>query len=64
VSLLVFDVSGSIVRTLVDAWRDPGVYNELWDGRGDDGNALPSGVYFYTIDTGEFKATRKMVLLR
>jgi hypothetical protein len=64
VSLRIFDVSGSLVRTLVDAWREPGAYSEVWDGRGDAGKALPSGVYFYRLEAGDFVATRKMVLLR
>jgi hypothetical protein len=63
-SLAVFDVTGSIVRTLFDAWREPGVYSESWDGRADDGRELPSGVYFYKFECGDFVATRKMVLLR
>jgi hypothetical protein len=55
---------GKPVCTLVDAWREPGVYSEIWDGRADDGRALPSGVYFYRLEAGDFVATRKMVLLR
>ena len=62
-SLEVFNVDGSVVRTLVDAWREPGVYSEVWDGKGDDGTPLPSGVYFYRLESGDFVATRKMVLL-
>ena len=64
VSLRVFDVSGSTVRTLVNAWREPGIYSELWDGKADDGSALPSGVYFYSLKAGDFVAARKMVLLK
>ena len=64
VSLRVFDVTGSPVRTLVDGWREPGVYSEVWDGNGDDGSAVPSGVYFYSVKAGGFAATRKMLLLR
>jgi len=64
VSLRVFDVSGAPVRTLVDGWRGPGVHGETWDGRADDGSALPSGIYFYSLKAGEFAATRKMLLLR
>jgi flagellar hook assembly protein FlgD len=64
VSLQVFDVSGSLVRTLVDGRREPGVYSEFWDGRGDDDSALPSGVYFYSLEAGEFTAKHKMVLLK
>jgi hypothetical protein len=63
VSLQVFDVTGSLVRTLVDGWRDAGAYNEIWDGKADDGSVLPSGVYFYSIRAGDFVAMRKMVLL-
>ena len=64
VSLRVFHVAGSVVRVLVDGWREPGVYSEVWDGRGDDGGALPSGVYLYSIEAGEFAATHKMVILK
>ena len=63
VSLRVFDLSGSLVRTVVHAWREPGVYSEIWDGRADDGRVLPSGVYFYRLEAGDFVVTRKMVLL-
>jgi hypothetical protein len=63
VKLKVFDVNGSLVRTLVDAWREPGVYSEVWDGRADSGVALPSGVYFYRLEAGDFVATRKIVVL-
>ncbi len=63
-SMRVFDPSGSVVRTLFDAWREPGVYSETWDGRADDGRELPSGVYFYRLECGDFSAVRKMVLLR
>jgi hypothetical protein len=64
VTLSVLDVTGSVVRILVDSWREPGAYSEVWDGRADDGSALPSGVYFYSIKAGEFVTAHKMVLLR
>jgi hypothetical protein len=63
-SLKVFNVHGSVVRILVDAWREPGVYSEVWDGLDDAGKQLPSGAYFYRLEAGDFVATRKMVLLR
>jgi len=64
VRLQVFDIVGKPVRTLVDSWREIGVYSEVWDGRDDVGKELPSGVYFYRLEAGDFAATRKMVLLR
>jgi hypothetical protein len=64
VELKVFDVSGKPVRTIVDGWREPGVYREVWDGKRNDGLELPSGVYFYTLKAGKFEAVYKMVLLK
>ncbi|KPJ59273.1 MAG: hypothetical protein AMJ46_11940 [Latescibacteria bacterium DG_63] len=64
VTLRIFDASGSLVRTLVDGWREAAEYSEIWDGRADDGSAMPSGVYFYELEAGDFEAGKKMVLLR
>jgi hypothetical protein len=63
VGLRVFDVRGSLVRIIVDGWREPGTYSEVWDGRNDAGKQLSSGVYFYRLDAIDFVATRKMVLI-
>ncbi len=63
-SIRVFDATGSLVRTLVDAWREPGSYSEVWDGKADDGITLPSGVYLYCLEAGDFVTSRKTVLLR
>jgi hypothetical protein len=60
----VFDVRGRRVRTLVDSEKEPGYYRVHWDGRDDRGARVGSGVYIYTIDAGDFRATRKMVLTR
>jgi len=64
VRLRVFDVNGSVVRTLIRGWREPGVYYESWDGCDDGGRRVPSGVYIYRLEAGDFVATRKMVLLQ
>jgi hypothetical protein len=64
VTLRVSDVAGKPVRMLVGGWREPGAYSEIWDGRTDEGTALPSGVYFYSVKAGDLVATRKMVVLR
>jgi hypothetical protein len=64
VELRVFDVSGAAVRTIVDGWKEPGIHRVTWDGAGNDGRELPSGVYFYTLKADKFEATYKMVLLK
>ena len=60
--LAVFDAGGALVRILVDGWREPGVYSQLWDGRREDGSATAPGVYLYRLEAGDFVATRKMVV--
>lgn len=64
VTLRIYDVSGRLVRTLVDRVKDTGIHSVNWNGRNELGAAVASGVYFYRLDMGQFKRTRKMVLLR
>jgi len=64
VILRVYDVRGALVRTLEDRDRPAGRYEVGWDGLNDRGERVASGVYFYRIVAGPFRATRKMVLLK
>ncbi len=65
VELTVYDVAGRRVRTLVSESRVPGLVHRVeWNGRGDNGGRVASGVYFYRLTTGGFTRTKKMVLLK
>lgn len=64
VSLRIYDVTGQLVRTLVDTQREPGYYKVVWDGRDDTGRRVTSGIYFYKIRAGPYTATKKLILLR
>ncbi len=64
VEIVVFDVSGGLVRTLLKEHRYAGAHSVEWDGRDDTGREMASGVYFYRMRAGNFEATRKMVLLK
>jgi M6 family metalloprotease-like protein len=64
VTLRVYDVSGALVRTLVNGEREAGAYAIGWDGRNDQGNPASSGVYFYRLTAGGFSDVRKMTLLK
>jgi hypothetical protein len=63
-TIRVYDVSGQLVRTLVNREHNVGVYETRWDGRDQGGNAAASGVYFYRLESGRFTETRRMVLLK
>jgi len=63
-SLRIYDVSGALVRTLVDRSHDVGDYQASWDGRDQTGKAVASGVYFYRLETHDYAQTRRMVLLK
>ncbi|HET6348148.1 MAG TPA: C25 family cysteine peptidase [Candidatus Krumholzibacteria bacterium] len=64
VSLIVYDVRGARVRTLVSGPKDAGRYVAVWDGRDDAGSPVSSGIYFYRMTAPGFATTRKMVLLK
>ena len=59
VSLVVYDILGNEIETMVNEEKSPGKYETNWNAAG-----LPSGVYFYQLRTGSFVETKKMILLR
>ena len=59
VSLVVYDIGGHEVTTLLNGWRDAGVHEVMFDG-----TELASGVYLYKLKAGDFTASGKMVLVK
>jgi hypothetical protein len=59
VTLVVYDMLGREVATLVNEFKHPGAYTVQWDGSG-----LASGVYFYRLSAGSFVQLKKMLLLK
>ncbi|MGB2869768.1 MAG: endo-1,4-beta-xylanase, partial [Bacteroidota bacterium] len=59
VTLKVYDALGKEVATLVDGVHDAGTHVAVFDGK-----ALASGIYYYTLQAGSFRETKKLVLLR
>ena len=64
VTLVVYDILGRKVATLLDGMMTPGRHTVRWDGRSDAGNPVASGVYVYRMAAGDFSAARKMLLVR
>ena len=59
VSLIVYDVTGKEIVKLVSQYQTAGQYAVVFDATN-----LPSGIYFYKLQAGEFVETRKMILLK
>jgi FlgD Ig-like domain len=64
VILEIFDVTGKLIRKLIDNNMNAGSHELFWDGRDGKGNALHSGIYFYSIKSGKEHLSKKMTLLR
>ncbi|MFQ5708717.1 MAG: DUF5666 domain-containing protein [bacterium] len=64
VSLVVYNLLGQAVRSLVNQPLQPGSHTIQWDSKDDLGNPVPSGIYFYQIKAGRFTETRRMTLLK
>ena len=67
VTLRIYAVDGTLVRTLALGHQSAGMYHSknravYWDGRNQHGEAVASGVYFYTLTAENFTATRKMLI--
>ena len=65
VSIRVYDSLGRLVSTLVsNEMQTPGVYSVEWNGMSDAGAHVASGVYFYTLESRDFRKARQMVLMK
>ena len=64
VNLSIYDISGSVVKTLVNGTCVASRQTLFWDGRDREGKFVPPGVYIYRLKTEEFDRAKKMILLR
>lgn len=64
IKLVIYNLAGQQVRTLVEGLYQPGQYQVLWDGADDSGQAVASGTYLYQLRIGAFTKTCRLLLLR
>jgi len=64
VKIIIYNLLGQRVKTLIDEQQTAGHKEILWDGKGDNGTEVASGIYFYRIKAGDFIQSRKMVLMK
>ena len=60
----IYDIIGNKVRTLVSQAQNAGTKSYQWNATNDLGQSVSAGMYIYTIQAGEFRQTKKMVLLK
>ena len=69
VTISIYSADGTLIRTLLLGYQPAGIYRSrdraaYWDGTNEMGESVASGVYFYTFSAGDFKATRKMLVIK
>ncbi len=64
VSLVIYNISGQRVRTLIDGRVRAGLYLAQWDGTDDTGARISSGIYFCKLSAPGFARTNSMILIR
>ena len=64
VTIIIYDMLGRDVKTLISEYQDPGYRSIIWDATNDYGKPVSAGVYLYKIQASDFVQTKKMVLLK
>ncbi len=64
VTLEVYNIKGQLVKTLVNDVKETGNYTTTWNGTDNSNKSVSSGVYFYKMKTGNYTATKKMILMK
>ena len=65
VSLRIYDIAGRLVRILANhEWVEAGRREVIWQGRDQAGRYVATGVYFYRLEAGPFRETRRMTLVK
>ncbi|MFQ5584123.1 MAG: FlgD immunoglobulin-like domain containing protein, partial [Calditrichia bacterium] len=64
VKLVIYNVLGQKVRTLLNSKVEAGYHEVVWDGRSDVGGQVATGIYIYRFEAGDFQKTMKMILMK
>ena len=64
INLTVYNIIGEKVAVLDSGSKGAGSYTVHWDGHDSNGNSMSSGLYFYSLETEEFKSMKKMFLVK
>jgi flagellar hook assembly protein FlgD len=57
-------MNGELVKICLEGKQSSGYHNIQWDGRDENGNSVPAGVYLYRLKSDGFSQSNKMILIR
>lgn len=64
VTLKIYDISGRLIKTLVNREQDVGYHKAYWNGKDELGQNVANGIYFYHLEVNECKQIKKMMVIR
>lgn len=60
----LYDTKGNKIRELADEEKEAGMHKYYWDGKSGNGTVAGSGLYFVHIETGDYKKTKKIIMVK
>lgn len=64
VNIVVYNLLGQEIKTLVNRKENEGIHTITWDGSDNSDNKVPGGIYFLKLETGKYNTTRKLLKMR
>ena len=64
VNIIIYDMLGNVINQLVNEVQNSGYKTAKWNAANNQGQPVSAGVYLYSIETGDFRKTKKMILLK
>jgi parallel beta-helix repeat protein len=64
VNIAIYNITGQLIRTLVDANQQAGEYKAVWDGRNNYGQQVSTGLYFFRMRANNFVSVKKMLFVK
>ena len=64
ISLNIYDITGKLIKTLVNGKKEAGYHLVIWNGKDEKGRDVTSGIYFYQIESKGFSQIKQCLLLK
>ena len=64
VNITIYDMLGNVVNNLINGNQNSGYKSVQWNATNNQGQPVSAGVYLYSIEAGDFRQTKKMILLK